>query len=472
MPFPDTLDTAQVSGQIVGYTGLPAAATFTSPDWLIGDVFVPSFTVSAVIDDEGAFTVELPWTTNSGWTPTAWTYAVRMDHGRDIFRGTLTVPENTVTMDLQDGFSPDAEVTPGQSYALVGHDHVIADVEGLQGELSLKLEEDDIAHLASDESVEERLEGKADVSHVHLPLQLLHTPRPGTTWYSTDSPFDVALTSILDTGDRFTYPLGHAQERETYEWNGSSWAGPVSTLEDIPASVDAAIVHPRSFGGYMDIATAPTTGTWAVGDIVETRIGRFRCSVAGTPGTWVPLWREQAIDKGYAAWNGDPGTAVQAGTIIPTGGLSFIFRLRALKPLFSKIQMHCSTTATGVTNAWCTLHDDNGLILNANAKSNANQNTAFNSGGMKDFTFISPQAVTPGAFYRVRVWFTTGTTLPTISRMCNSNTAIINPDITGTAASTAYGWASADSGLTDLASAPDQIGNLTGANTAWWMGAK
>jgi hypothetical protein len=288
---------------------------------------------------------------------------------------------------------------------------------------------------------------------------------------------------------QFTYASATADLSDVFQPDGATEQGVTyATLAQLQALADDAVELPIEIedvndlqtqldskqvaGTYLDISTAPTAGTWAVGDIVDTQVGRFRCSVAGTPGTWVPMWREQALDKGYVAWNGDPGQSVQAGTIVPTGGLSFIFRLRALGPLITKVQMHCSTTASGITNAWCTLHDDSGLILNANAKSDANQNTAFNSGGMKNFTFVAPQVVTPGAFYRARVWFTTGGTLPTISRMCNSNTAIINPDITGTAASTAYGWASADGSLTDLASAPDQIGNLTGIGTAWWMGAK
>lgn len=407
MPFPDTLDTAQVSGQIAGYTDLPAAATFSSSGWLIGDVFVPPFVVTADIAEDGSFTVELPWTENAGWTPQGRTYDVRLDHGFQVQRGTLAVPEGTVTMDLQEAFNPDATPESGSTYSLLGHSHDTGDVDDLQTLLDAKLDvpvepyitADDIANLVSYETLQEELALKAN--------------KAGPT-----------LTGTVTLGSKNT-------------------------------------ATGLAFAGYLDIATAPTTGAWLVGDVVRTRIGPFRCTVAGTPGTWVPMWREQVLDRGYVAWNGDPGASVQAGTIVPVSGRSYIFRLRAFGPLISLIHMHTSTTSVGVTQAWCTLHDDNGLILNASAKSNANQATAFQTGGMKAFTFVAPQVVTPGAYYRARVWFATGTSLPTISRMCNSSTDIINPDVTGTAASTPYGWASADSGLTDLASAPDQIGNLS-----------
>jgi len=375
------------------------------------------------------------------------------------------------------------------------HGHTIDDVADLQVQLDGKqpagvyLVPDDITNLVSYETLTETVSDylpKIAPVVTDSTLTVVRTAGGAARWRTTGSALDIDVVGDV-VESRFANQnfTGTQTGLRRMRSDGNTLAGvtefgstPYLAEQAIDASTGVARLGAKNsagnvrVAGHLDISTAPTTGTWTVGDVVLTRIGQFRCTVAGTPGTWVPMWREQALDKGYVAWNGDPGQSVQAGTIIPTGGLSFVFRLRALGALISRVQMHCSTTATGITNAWCTLHDDNGLILNGNAKSDANQNTSFNSGGMKNFTFIAPQVVTPGAFYRARVWFTTGTSLPTISRMCNSNTAIINPDVTGTAASTPYGWASADGGLTDLASAPDQIGNLTGANTAWWMGAK
>ena len=39
--------------------------------------------------------------------------------------------------------------------------------------------------------------------------------------------------------------------------------------------------------GFVDVDGPPVSGTWALNDLVITRTGAFRCSVAGTPGTWV-----------------------------------------------------------------------------------------------------------------------------------------------------------------------------------------
>jgi hypothetical protein len=433
-----------------------------------GTVIEPGSDGPVSVATDGTFTLPVMPTNDPAWDPVGWTYQVVIFDGERRYKYNAAVPYDAPggVMPLP---IPALTASQGASYAPINHTHPagdhtheIPDVDDLQAELSLKLEADDIAHLASDESVEERLAGKSDTSHVHLPLQLLLTPRPGTTWYSTDSPFDSALTSILDTGDRFTYPLGHAQERETYEWNGSSWVGPVSTLEDIPASVDAMIVHPRAFGGYLDISTAPTTGTWAVGDIVETRVGRFRCTVAGSPGTWIWLQASEAMDSGFAGWMGPPRDI--QGSLIMTAGIPYVFRFRADAPTISAMNLHLVTPGSALTNAFWTLHNDDGSIVSATAKS-ADQSTNLQTGGERTMT-IPTQNVTPGAFYRGRVW-TTGTTQPTLSRRCSSSNAAIN-------AGNQLWYSSAAGGLTNLASAPDNIGALstTVPTVAWWAAWK
>ena len=79
----------------------------------------------------------------------------------------------------------------------------------------------------------------AEPAHTHEALLLVS--EPGTRWYLTNDPFNGALVSQLVTGDRFTYPIGHAQERETYRWDGDSWEFE-STLPAMPADTDAVVV--------------------------------------------------------------------------------------------------------------------------------------------------------------------------------------------------------------------------------------
>jgi hypothetical protein len=182
------------------------------------------------------------------------------------------------------------------------------------------------------------------------------------------------------------------------------------------------------------------------------------------PQVWHP-W-----DAGYAGWTYD-GAQTQAGTIIPTGGVSHVFRIRTGPAVtsISAVDVHLTTAPTGVTNAFASLHNDAGAKLGAGAVT-ANRASDFTTGGMKTMPLLTPQAVTPNTVYKVRVWFTTTTSLPTLSRACNSSGAIISANV-GQAASLAR-WQTADAGLTDAASAPDQIGTATAAPTAYWVGIR
>lgn len=215
---------------------------------------------------------------------------------------------------------------------------------------------------------------------------------------------------------------------------------------------------------YQDISTAPTTGTYAVGDIVDTRVGRFRCTVAGTPGTWRWLAPSEAMDHGFAGWMGNPNN-IQAGTILAASGTPYVFRFRADTATISAMNLHLTSPGVSLTGAYWTLHNDAGAILGTSAKS-GNEGTNLQTGGERTMLLGGAQAVTPGAFYRARFWATTsGGTLPTLSRQCNSSSAAIN------AGGTLW-YASAPGPLTDAASAPDNIGTLTGIATAWWAGFK
>jgi len=104
-------------------------------------------------------------------------------------------------------------------------------------------------------------------------------------------------------------------------------------------------------------ATAPTTGNWAVGDFVinnaptEGEPFAWRCTAAGTPGTWQPLRdrnAQQTISTGLA-FTLTPGTSVfqtnYAGAIT-TDRTATLSKTGALNGLSYKI----TRTATGAFN--------------------------------------------------------------------------------------------------------------------------
>ena len=167
-------------------------------------------------------------------------------------------------------------------------------------------------------------------------------------------------------------------------------------------------------------------------------------------------------DHNLAGWTFNP-KMVQAGTILPTAGVSHIVRIRAMGTTITNILLHLTAGGATLTPGQCfaQLLTDAGTVLS----STADQATAWASGGLKTMPLTVPQAVTRGGWYKVRLWFN-GTTGPTLSRAVNSSSAIVNVGL----ATPNFLYATADTGLTTLASAPAGIGTQTGGSTAWWVG--
>lgn len=168
-------------------------------------------------------------------------------------------------------------------------------------------------------------------------------------------------------------------------------------------------------------------------------------------------------DHNLMGWTFPPDM-VQGGTILPTAGLSYVVRVRAQTALITNLHLHLTAGGAALTNAFMTLHTDAGVLVGAGAVS-ADQSAAWQSGGYKTVTLTTPQAVTPGNWYRVRFWVGAATTLPTLSRGVNSSAAIANAGL----AAPNLRFATADAGLTTAALAPNTIGALNGGPTAWWV---
>ena len=76
--------------------------------------------------------------------------------------------------------------------------------------------------------------------------------------------------------------------------------------------------------GFKATTGAPTTGTWATGDVVLDSAGRwYLCSAGGTPGTWTTPARSDVVVKGYVtSGNVTPQNTSGAWAAL-TGGPTF-----------------------------------------------------------------------------------------------------------------------------------------------------
>lgn len=226
--------------------------------------------------------------------------------------------------------------------------------------------------------------------------------------------------------------------------------------------------------GYLDISTAPTTGTWAAGDVVLTRAGLIRCTVGGTPGTWLAVGQFDSeatpLDHGLVGWTFDPKYQ-QGGTTVPTAGLAHVVRVRSLSSVISNIHFHVTTGGTSLTSGQCyaAVYNDAGALLGEGAITGSLHSTGtggWGDTGAKVCALSTPQGgITPGAWYKVLFWWN-GSAGMGLSRGSAGGSSILNIGLT---ASTAR-WATANSGLTTALSVPSNIGTTSGGTAAWWVG--
>lgn len=452
MAFPAGLTLVTVSGRFdeLPDGGASGTVRFLYDGPLTGAVdhsIVPIVDETVSLDENGEFQVELPASNDPGWVPQDFSYVVTAKIRQVTRVGTLTLDYQDTSVSLDELIQWGGAAESGETYAtlaqLQAHAADETDVHGIAdtadlltvdgGTITGSLTVEGVSSLDGGVAVEDRFSLSATGGMDWAPpggANDTNLYRAGVGVLRTDYQFQAGSGAVVDG----TASLGSK--------NGAGYA---------------------AIAGYLDISNAPTTGTWATGDVVLTNLGPMRCTAGGTPGTWALLGPVPAIEHGFCGWNFD-SAMVQAGTILGTGGLSYIFRVRAMQSTVSAINVHLTVGGSALTNAFASLHDDSGLILSPTAIT-ANQNTNLQTGGERTMPLGASQAVTPGKFYRVRLW-ATGTTLPTLSRACNSSSAVVN------AGGAALWFASADSGLTDAASAPDQIGSMTGIATAWWVGLK
>lgn len=180
-------------------------------------------------------------------------------------------------------------------------------------------------------------------------------------------------------------------------------------------------------------------------------------------------WR--ASDQGLVAWSVDPAT-MQGGTILPTGGLLQVVRVRALSAVATSIEMYVTVGGASLTSGQCfaALFNGAGALLGAGAVTASAHSTGaagWGDAGPKSLPLTVAQGITPYADYLIGFFANAGSTLPTFARAAAvASGAALN---VGMSAPT-FRFSSADSGLTTAM--PANVGTQTAIGTAWMVGIK
>jgi len=242
--------------------------------------------------------------------------------------------------------------------------------------------------------------------------------------------------------------------------NTADTAKPVSTAQQTALDLKANLASP--------------TFTGTVAGITKSMVGL--ANVDNTADSAKPISALQAVanaanvrasDHNYGGWTFDPAM-VQGNGLVVTSGLTYVIRLRIMSALVTNLHFHITTPGATLTSGQCfaTLHDDSGVLLAASAVTSDLSGSGTNgwlTGGLKTHPLVAAQVTTPGNWYKIRFWFN-GTTGPTFSRALSSSSAILNAGLSAPN----FRYATADTGVTTLASAPGTIGTQTGDSIARW----
>lgn len=191
-----------------------------------------------------------------------------------------------------------------------------------------------------------------------------------------------------------------------------------------------------------------------------------RQEISRTPGV-IPVVQNNPspTDHGLVGWSFDPALA-QAGTLVPAAGVLNLARVRVLGSAVTAIQVYVTAGGATLTASQClaAVFNDAGALLGAGAVT-ADQSTAWASTGLKDMALTVAQAVTPGAFYQIGLFYN-GTTAPTLARASTVAAALNNAGM----GSAPYRFSTANTGLTTAM--PGSLGAQTAAANAWWVGVR
>lgn len=397
------------------------------------DVVAPGV-LTAELTGAGEISLAVPATDDPAWSPVGWTYRVTVQ-----LSGVRLQFDAAIPYDAPGGVLDLSELLPAQAadgtlYAAYAHTH--ADYAAL-------------AHAHADYAALVHAHGDyAAVAHTHVDYAAVAHTHPTLALDSTV----VHTTGVesISGPKNFTDGLVVTDRFRMSATGGMDW-GPVGGAFDLN-------MYRAGAGTLQTDYTINAAELKIAGTAVSTSLATLGSGVV------------RASDHGLSGWT-FPTVQVQAGTVVPTAGLSHIVRLKVGNvTTITNILMHLTAGGSVLTSGQCfaSLHTDAGVILGAGAVTASLHSTGtggWGDGGAKTLALTTPQTVTPNTWYKVRFWFN-GTTGPTLSRGVNSSSAIVN---IGLAAANSL-YSTADAGLTTAGAAPGTIGTQTGSATAWWVG--
>jgi hypothetical protein len=166
-------------------------------------------------------------------------------------------------------------------------------------------------------------------------------------------------------------------------------------------------------------------------------------------------------DHGFLEWSGDLSIGL-GSTALATAGTVYTTKVRVRRPrTVTSVCVYVVTAGTGLTTGQCfgalwqqaDGESGNAVML----RQSVDQAAGFAAGGLREMTLSSTVDVVTGYAY-IGYWFN-GSGGPGLAR--GGNTALVNAGL-----SSAYRWATADTGKTTTA--PSPLGALTASNFAVW----
>lgn len=359
----------------------------------------------------------------------------------------------------------------------------IADVTGLQTALDGKA--DDPVAIADVTGLQTALDGKLPLAGGTL-TGSISVATGGTAINAVDRAALINFAAhVLRTAgvDRWSLQMTSGGTNDLHLTDSANGTTALLVEPGATAPNVSLLTSTKSYGGGAGVVhlanatTAPTTNPTGGGILyAESGVLKHRSSSGATvalPDTSGTLALNELApvyapsNHGLLGWAFDPSSGAFGATALTTQGLVRVARIRVLGSTLTNIHFHLTVGGSALTSGQCfaAVYNDAGALLGAGAVTASLHSTGSNGwgdGGFKTHPLTVAQAVTPGAFYRVAWWYN-GTTGPTLTRGSANGSAIINANLSASAAR----YATANTSITTTA--PANLTGLAGDTTAWWV---
>jgi hypothetical protein len=268
------------------------------------------------------------------------------------------------------------------------------------------------------------------------------------------------LTGATDHGARMDSTQG------IKEWSGNVLAGGLGATTGFPST------FVRGAPGQATGTAAPTTGTWARGEVLWNRtptpggVLGWVCTTAGTPGSWSAFGRSLS-----SSWTGPTANALLGGTFDPiqanasmpamTAGVLYVARVDLpVGGSVAAVELLLGGAGAGLTAGQNLVGVYEAAAGGALLAQSGDQSAAWAGTGQKSATLTAPTAAQDagGAVYVALLW--NGTTSPVLRGLAVT-ASFVNVK------TTLPRYATAGSALTAL---PATLPALTAAVATPWVG--